>query len=80
MTTYKIESQEHLSRIIEIEASSVVESIDKVREMYRTEEIFLEVATIWRQRLRRLTHPEDLLHQCNLYMKPTKLPPCKLKA
>ena len=41
MTTYKIEIQELLSRIIEIEASSAEEAIDKARAMYRAEEIVL---------------------------------------
>ena len=41
MNHYKIEIQEHLSRIIEIEASSAEEAIDKARAMYRTEEIVL---------------------------------------
>ena len=41
MNTYKIEIQEHLSRIIKIEASSAEEAIDKAREMYRAEEIVL---------------------------------------
>ena len=42
MTTYKIEIQELLSRVIEIEAPSSEEAIDKVREMYRAEEIVLD--------------------------------------
>ena len=42
MTPYKIEIQELLSRIIEIEAPSAEEAIDKVKEMYRTEEIVLD--------------------------------------
>ena len=42
MTTYKIEIQEHLSRVIEIEALSAAEAIDKAREMYRAEEIVLD--------------------------------------
>ncbi len=42
MTNYKIEIQELLSRIIEIEAPSAEEAIDKVREMYRAEEIVLD--------------------------------------
>ena len=41
MTTCKIEIQEHLSRVIEIEAPSAQEAIDKAREMYRAEEIVL---------------------------------------
>jgi hypothetical protein len=40
--TYKIEVQEFLSRIIEIEAKSAEEAISKVREMYRNEEIVLD--------------------------------------
>lgn len=42
MNTYKIEIQELLSRVIEIEASSAEEAIDKAREMYRAEEIVLD--------------------------------------
>ena len=42
MTTYKIEIQELLSRIIEIEAPSAEEAIDKVRAMYKAEEIVLD--------------------------------------
>ena len=42
MTTHKIEIQETLSRIIEIEAPSAQEAIDKAREMYRAEEIVLD--------------------------------------
>ena len=42
MSPYKIEIQELLSRIIEIEAPSAEEAIDKAWEMYRTEEIVLD--------------------------------------
>ena len=42
MSTYKIEIQELLSRIIEIEAPSAEEAIDKVRAMYKAEEIMLD--------------------------------------
>jgi hypothetical protein len=42
METFKIEVQEFLSRIIEIEAKSAEEAISKVREMYRNEEIVLD--------------------------------------
>lgn len=42
METFKIEVQEFLSRIIEIEAKSADEAISKVREMYRNEEIVLD--------------------------------------
>lgn len=41
MKRYKIEVQELLSRVVEIQASSAEEAIDKVREMYRAEEIVL---------------------------------------
>ena len=40
MKNYKIEIQELLSRIIEIEAPSTEEAIDKSMEMYRAEEIY----------------------------------------
>ena len=40
--TYKIDIQETLSRIVEIEAPSAEEAIDKAREMYRAEEIVLD--------------------------------------
>lgn len=42
METFKIEIQEFLSRIIEVEAESSDEAISKVREMYRNEEIVLD--------------------------------------
>ena len=42
MKNYKIEIQELLSRIIEIEAPSTEEAIDKSMEMYRAEEIVLD--------------------------------------
>ena len=42
MTTHKIEIKETLSRIIEIEAASAEEAIDKVRTMYKAEEIVLD--------------------------------------
>ena len=42
MTTYKIEIQELLSRIIEIEAPSAQDAIDKAWEMYRAEEIVFD--------------------------------------
>ena len=42
MANYKIEIQELLSRIIEIEAPSAEEAIDKARAMYRAEEIVLD--------------------------------------
>ncbi len=42
MTTYKIEITETLSRIIEIEAPTAEEAIDKAREMYKAEEIVLD--------------------------------------
>jgi translation initiation factor IF-1 len=41
METFKIEIQEFLSRIIEIEANSNEEAIAKIKEMYRKEEIVL---------------------------------------
>ena len=42
MNNYKIEIQEYLTRVIEIEAPSSEEAIDKAREMYRAEEIVLD--------------------------------------
>lgn len=42
MSQYKIEIKETLSRIIEIQAPSTEEAIDKAREMYRAEEIVLD--------------------------------------
>lgn len=42
METFKIEIQEFLSQIIEVEASNVEEAISKVKEMYRKEEIVLD--------------------------------------
>ncbi len=42
MGTFKIEIQEFLSRIVEVEANSIDEAISKVREMYKNEEIVLD--------------------------------------
>lgn len=42
MSQYKIEIKETLSRIIEIQAPSAQEAIDKAREMYRAEQIVLD--------------------------------------
>ncbi len=42
METFKIEIQEFLSKIIEVEASNVEEAVSKVKEMYRKEEIILD--------------------------------------
>lgn len=42
METYKIEIQEFLSRIIEIEAENLDEAISKAKEMYQKEEIVLD--------------------------------------
>ena len=39
---YKLEVRELLSKVVEVKASSVEEAIDKVKEMYRTEEIVLD--------------------------------------
>ena len=38
----KIKIQETISRILEIEAPSSVEAIDKVKELYRAEDIVLD--------------------------------------
>ncbi len=42
METFKIEIQEFLSKIIEIEAKNIDEAVSKVREMYRSQEIVLD--------------------------------------
>lgn len=42
MERYKIEVQEFLSRIIEIEANNIIEAISKVKLMYQNEEIVLD--------------------------------------
>lgn len=42
METFKIEVQEFLSRIIEVEANSKDEAIAKVCELYSLEEIVLD--------------------------------------
>jgi DpnD/PcfM-like protein len=42
METFKIEIQEFLSRIVEIEAKSIDEAISKAKEMYQNEEIVLD--------------------------------------
>ena len=40
--TYEVEIKEHLSRVIEIEASSMDEAIDSVRDHYYDERIVLD--------------------------------------
>ncbi len=42
MEIFKIEIQEFLSRIVEVEANSSDEADSKVREMYRKEEVVLD--------------------------------------
>ena len=42
MEKYRIEVQEFLSRIIDIEAGSIDEAIVKIKEMYKNEEIILD--------------------------------------
>lgn len=42
METFKIEVQEFLSRIVEIEAKNIDEAISKVKVMYQNEEIVLD--------------------------------------
>jgi hypothetical protein len=42
METFKIEIQEFLSRIIEVEAETKDEAISKVRQLYRNDEIVLD--------------------------------------
>lgn len=41
MTSFKVEIQEFLSRIIEIDANSLSEAISQVRSLYQNEEIIL---------------------------------------
>ncbi|MBE5805988.1 MAG: DpnD protein [Clostridiales bacterium] len=42
MKVYKIEVEEILQNVYEIEANSLEEAIDKAEEMYRNEEIVLD--------------------------------------
>jgi hypothetical protein len=42
METFKIEVQEFLSRIVEIEANNIDEAISTVKQMYQNEEIVLD--------------------------------------
>ncbi|NDP28401.1 MAG: protein dpnD [Flavobacterium sp.] len=42
METFKIEVQEFLSRIVEIEAKNIDEAILRLKEMYNSEEIVLD--------------------------------------
>lgn len=42
METFKIEIQEFLSRIIEVEAENIDEAISKTKENYQNEEIVLD--------------------------------------
>lgn len=41
---YKVNVEELLSRIVEVEADSDEEAEDKVREMYKNEEIILDAS------------------------------------
>lgn len=41
---YKVNVEELLSRIVEVEADSDVEAEEKVRDMYRNEEIVLDAS------------------------------------
>ncbi|MFZ4797312.1 MAG: DpnD/PcfM family protein [Bacteroidia bacterium] len=42
MKTFKIEIQEFLSNIVEIEAENISDAISKVKELHRNEEIVLD--------------------------------------
>ncbi|HET8860207.1 DpnD/PcfM family protein [Marivirga sp.] len=42
MEIFKVEIQEFLSRIVEIEANSIDEALDKVNQSYRNQEIVLD--------------------------------------
>ena len=42
METFKIEVQEFLSRIVEIEAENLHDAVSKVKESYRSEQIILD--------------------------------------
>jgi hypothetical protein len=42
METFKIEIQEFLSKIIEIEAKNIEEAVTKVKNLYQNEEIVLD--------------------------------------
>lgn len=42
MEIFKIEIQEFLSRIIEVEAETKDEAISKIRQLYRNDEIILD--------------------------------------
>ena len=42
METFKIEVKETLSRVIEIEASSVDEAFSKIQDLYKKQEIVLD--------------------------------------
>lgn len=42
MATFKIEIQEFLSRIVEIDAKNIEDAIIKVKELYQNEKIVLD--------------------------------------
>jgi len=42
LKTFKIEIQEFLSKIIEIEAENIDDAVSKAKEMYQKEEIVLD--------------------------------------
>ena len=68
---YKIEVRELLSKVVEVKASSVEEAIDKVKEMYRTEEIMLD----WKNCVgTEIDEYEEWINSVSnaIYMKPSK--------
>ncbi|MBV6493965.1 MAG: hypothetical protein LDLANPLL_01989 [Turneriella sp.] len=59
MKTFKIEVQELLSRTVDIEAKNIGEAIEKVNQMYNSEEIILDYNDLSKSEI----IPNDLLNE-----------------
>jgi hypothetical protein len=59
METFKIEVQELLSRTVDIEAKNIEEAIEKVNQMYNSEEIILDYNDLSKREI----IPNDLLNE-----------------
>ena len=73
METFKVEIQEFLSRIVDIEANSIDEALDKVNQLYRSQEIVLDSGDFISNRIEaikkhRLIDFDTLSNGDNFYM------------
>jgi hypothetical protein len=60
MEIFKIEIQEFLSRIVEIEAQNIDEAISRVKEMYQIGEIVLDSEDFVTTEIEELSDSENL--------------------